>query len=69
MVMLRPKELFVVNTNLFFDDDLLTFFSTNSSTEFKAFLACNKGEQVGIGQLPEKQLNMFACCAMVVSQI
>ena len=67
--MLMSKELFEVDTNLFFDDDLLTFFSTNISTEFKTFLACNKVEQVGLGQLPEKKLNMFACFAMVVSQV
>ena len=37
MVMLRSKELFVVDTNLFFDDDLLTFFFISSSKEFKTF--------------------------------
>ena len=46
--MLRSKELFIVDTNLFFDYDLLTFFCTNSSKEFETFLASSKGEQVGV---------------------
>ena len=66
--MLRFKELFVVDTNLFIDD-FLTFFSTDSSEEFKTFLASNKGEQVGVGRLSEKKLNMFVSFAMVVSRI
>ena len=66
--MLRFKELFVVDTNLFIDD-FLTFFSTDSSKDFKTFLACNKGKQVGVGRLSEKKLNIFVCFAMVVSRI
>ena len=67
--MLRSKELFIVDTNLFSDDDLLTFFSTNSSKEFETFLASSKGEQVGVSRLSENKLNMFTCFGMVVSRI
>ena len=67
--MLRSKELFIVDTNLFFDYDLLTFFCTNSSKEFETFLASSKGEQVGVSRLSENKLNMFIYFSMVVSQI
>ena len=39
--MLRSKESSVADTNLFFDDYLLTFFSTYSSKEYITFLASN----------------------------
>ena len=67
--MLRSKELFVFDTNHFFVDDLLRFFSTNSSKESKTCLASKKGEQVGVGRLPEKKLNILACFTMVVGRI
>ena len=66
--MLRSKEVFIVDTNLFFDYDLLTFFCTNSK-EFETFLASSKGEQVGVSRLSENKLNMFIYFGMVVSRI
>ena len=64
--MLRSKEVFIVDTNLFFDYDLLKIIKNK---EFETFLASSKGEQVGVSRLSENKLNMFIYFGMVVSRI